>query len=186
MSYRWWIFIAIFLFGVGLVLGFTVGLALPGDIGDVLAEDLATLEQLGAILEPFQISTAVFIFSKNVSALLLSFVFSPILCLLPIMALTVNGWLLAFISTIVVEEESLGLVLAGLLPHGIIELPAIIIGEAAALSFGVMAILALFNRRKRKQLLPSLKQNSKYLIVALALLLPAAIIETFVTPLFIG
>jgi len=186
MSYKVWVFIAIFLFGIGLTLGFTVGLALPGDIADFLAEDLAYLEQLSTMLRPFQVSTAVFIFIRNASALLLSFIFSPILCLLPILALTANGWLLAFISALVIEEESLGVVLAGLLPHGIFELPAIIIGEAAALSFGVMAMLALFKKERRNQFLPNLKRNLKYLIIALALLLPAAILETYVTPLLIS
>ena len=186
MSYKRWIFIAVFLFVVGLALGLTVGLSLPGGIPGLLAENLAALEQIGAILGPFQLSTAVFIFLKNASALLLSFIFSPLLCLLPILTLTVNGWLLGFISTIVVEEESLGFILAAILPHGILELPAVIIGEAAALSFGVMAMLAVFNRGKREQLLPSLKRNLRYLVIALALLLPAAVIETFITPLLIG
>ena len=186
MSYPRWIFVAVFLFGIGLLLGFTVGLELPGGIDDFLAEDLAALEQLAAILQPFQVSTAVFIFLKNVSALLLSFIFRPILCLLPILTLTVNGWLLAFISAIVIEEESLGLLLAGLLPHGVLELPALIIGEAAALSFGAMVMLALFQKEKKKRLLFALKQNAKYLGIAIALLLPAAIIETYLTPLLLA
>jgi len=33
--------------------------------------------------------------------------------------------------------------------------------------------------------LTSFRQNLKYLMIALALLLPAAIIETYVTPLFL-
>jgi len=185
MSYKRWIFLAVFLFSIGLTLGFTVGLAMPGGIANFLAEDLAALERLAAMFQPFQVTTAVFIFIKNASALLLSFIFSPILCLLPVLALTVNGWLLAFISSIAVEEMSLGIVLASLLPHGIFELPALIIGEAAALSFGVMALLSLFRKEKRGQLLPNLKQNAKYLALALALLLPAAILEVYVTPLLL-
>ena len=101
------------------------------------------------------------------------------------MALTVNGWLLGFISVMVSQEKSVGFVLAGLLPHGIFELPALILGEAAALSFGAVVILALFKKERRSLLLPSLKQNLKYLMIALALLLPAAIIETYVTPLLL-
>ncbi|HEY51621.1 MAG TPA: stage II sporulation protein M, partial [Dehalococcoidia bacterium] len=73
---------------------------------------------------------------------------------------------------------------AGLLPHGVLELPALIIGEAAALSFGAMVIIALISRRRRSQLAPNLKQNVKYMALAFALLLPAAIIETYITPLF--
>ena len=181
MSYQKWIFIAIGLFAIGIALG----LAMPTGITNLLTEDLAALEELGRLLGPFQVTTAIFIFLKNVSALLFSFIFSPILCLVPILALTVNGWLLSFVSVLVVQEESLGLLLAALLPHGIFELPALIIGEAAALSFGAMTIVALISKTKRNQLLPNLKRNLRYLVIACVLLLPAAIIETFVTPLFL-
>ena len=71
---------------------------------------------------------------------------------MPILALVVNGWLLAFVSAVVAEEKSLGFVLTGLLPHGIFELPALILGEAAALSFGTAVILALFIKERRKRL----------------------------------
>ncbi len=181
MSYKRWIFVAIGLFGVGIALGLTT----PVSTIELFSEDLAAIRELAAILEPFKVTTAVFIFLKNVSALLISFMFSPILCLVPIIALTVNGWLISFISVAVVQEESLGLLLAGLLPHGIFELPALIMGEAAALSSGALIIVALVSKEKKDLLLPGLKQNLRYLLVACTLLLPAAIIETYVTPLFL-
>ena len=181
MSYKRWIFVAVGLFAIGMA----VGLAIPTDVADFLAEDLTTLEELGIIFSPFQISTAIFIFLKNVSALLLSFIFSPILCLIPVLALIANGLVLSFVSALVVQEESLGLLLSALLPHGIFELPALIIGEAAALSFGAMAIVALISKKKRNQLLPNLKRNLRYLMLAFVLLLPAAIIETYISPLFL-
>ncbi len=181
MSYKRWLFVAAFLFGIGMA----IGLAMPASIPDLLAEDLTALRELSALLGPFQVSTAIFIFLKNVSALLFSFLFSPILCLSPILALTLNGWLLSFISVSVIQQESLGLLVAGLLPHGIIEIPALIIGEAAALSFGALAMTALVSKKRRNLLLPGLKRNLRYLIIAFILLLPAAIIETYVTPLFL-
>ncbi len=183
MSYKRWILVAIVLFGVGLALG----LIIPAGSASFPSEDIAALSELSDIL--FSLPPplmAIFIFVKNALALLLSFALSPILCLVPILALIVNGWLLAFVSTMVIQEKSLGFVLAGLLPHGIIELPAFIIGEAAALSFGAMVILVLFKKKERSQLLPSLKQNLRYLIIAFALLIPAAIIETFITPLLLA
>ena len=180
MSYKRWIFVAIGLFGVGIA----SGLVTPVSTAELFSEDLAAIRELAAILGPFQITTAIFIFLKNVSALLISFVFSPILCLVPILALTVNGWLISFISVAVVQEESLGVLLAGLLPHGIFELPALIMGEAAALSFGALTIVALVSKKK-DLLLPGLKQNLRYLLIACTLLLPAAIIETYITPLFL-
>ena len=181
MSYKKWIFIAIFLFGIAVV----IGLFTPASITSLLSEDIDALKQLSSLLAPFKIFTAIFIFAKNTSVLLLSFALSPLLLLVPILTLTINGWLIAFISAAVIEEKSLGFVLAGLLPHGVFELPALILGQAAALSFGTMVMLALFKKKKRNLLLPSLKQNLKYLILALVLLIPAAIIETYLTPLLL-
>ena len=182
MSYKWWLIIAGCLFGTGIVLGLTIS----GTVTDFLIEDISLLKELAAALAPFKISTAVFILGKNLFALLVSFIFSPFLCVMPIIALLLNGWLLSFISALVVQERSLGFVLAALLPHGIFEIPALIIGEAAALSFGVAAMMALVSPEKRELLLPNLKQNLRYLIVAGILLVPAAIIETFITPLLLS
>ena len=221
MSFRIWVLVAICLFGIGLVGGLTA----RGIIADFIAEQIAAIQELGAILEPFTVPMAVFILIKNITTLPLSFIFSPILCLLPILTLTVNGGLLSFISAMVIHEKSLGFLLAGLLPHGIFELPAIIIGEAAALSFGAMVmvllvkhgwslvtsfvrkggarillipvlftivgifpsiiILALLNLQTRPVVIENLKQNAWYLVIACILLVPAAIIETYITPLFL-
>ncbi len=183
MSYKWWLFIAIFLFSSGLVLG----LSTPAGIAALPPEEVAALEELAELLSSLQQSSILMlIFFKNVSALLLSFALSPVLCVVPIMALTANGWLVGLVSSTVLQEKSLGFLLAGLLPHGIFELPALIIGEAVALSFGTAAILALFKKERRKLLLPNLRQNLRYLIIAIALLLPAAVIETYITPLFLS
>jgi len=183
MSYKRWLFIAVLLFGIGLVLG----LATTAGISDLLAEDVADLEELAELLSPLPPAAfLVFVLIKNVSALLISLALSPVFCLVPVVALILNGGLLGLVSALVVQEESVGYLLAGLLPHGIFELPAFIMGEAVALSFGTAVVLALFKKERRKLLLPNLRQNSRYLAVALILLLPAAIIETYVTPLFLS
>ena len=181
MSYKRWLLVAIGLFSIGLVLGLTT----PIDVTDLPAEDVT--DELVDLLASLPQSTLfVFIFIKNVSAVLISFVFSPIFCLAPVMALTLNGWLIGLVSTIVIQEKSLGYLLAGLLPHGILELPALIMGEAVALSFGTTLILSLFKEERRRLLLPNLRKNLRYLIIALTLFLPAAIIETYLTPLLLG
>ena len=165
MSYKRWILVALGLFGAGMAMG----LAVPGGIAELLAGDIAALKELGATLVPFEFSTVLFILRNNVFALLFSFIFSPILCLAPVLALTVNGGLVSFVSAMVVQEKSLGFVLVGLLPHGIFELPAIIIGEAAALSFGAMVVLLLFRQESRSALIFVIKQDWVHLLLALVL-----------------
>ena len=182
MSYKKWLIIATSLFGAGFILGL---IAPPGIFGP-FASTIAGLEEFANLLVSLpQFAVLVIIFITNASTLLISFILSPIFCLWPILVLTLNGWLLAFVSTTVAQEESFGFVLAGVLPHGIFELPAFILGQAAALSFGTTVILALFKKERRELIMPNLKQNLRYLLIALALLLPAAIIETYVTPLLL-
>ena len=48
--------------------------------------------------------------------------------------------------------------------------------------FHTIIILALLEEPTRNILVTNLKQNLKYLMVAFILLVPAAVIETFVTP----
>jgi stage II sporulation protein M len=181
MTFKKWIFIAIFLFGIGIVLGMTV----PGSFANLFSEDLAAIAELSAILKPFTVTTAAFIMLKNIIALLVSFIFSPIFLVMPVLALTVNGGLLSFVAGIGVQQESLGYVIGALLPHGIIELPALIIGEAASLNFGATAVMSVISERRRHLLLPNLKENLRYLVIAGIMLVPAAIIETWITPLFL-
>lgn len=185
MRYRLWVLIAIVLFVIGLGIGLIISATMPEGVTELISEELSALEELAALFTPFQATTVVFIFFKNASALVFSFIFSPILCLLPFLALILNGLLISFISVLVAQEESIGLVLVGLLPHGIFEIPALIIGEAAALSFGAATIMALFSKTKKISLLSNFKQNLKYMLIAFVLLIPAAIIETFITPLFL-
>jgi stage II sporulation protein M len=182
MSYKKWVIIATSLFGIGLVLGLVV----PTNTSSLFAQDIIALEEFADFLRALpQFIVFMVIFLNNAITLGLSFLLSPLLCLLPILSLVANGWLITFVVSAVLPERSLGFVLAGLLPHGIIELPAFIVGQAAALSFGTAVILAFF-KKDRRDLLTTLKKNSKYLLIALALLLPAAIIETYVTPLLLA
>ncbi|MFC2122550.1 stage II sporulation protein M [Bacteroidota bacterium] len=182
MKYRVWLITAASLFVISIIVGWSI----PDDISGLLGEDIAQLTQLSNFLLSLPpIVTALLIFLKNSLSLVLSFAFSPLLCLMPLLALLSNGALLGWVSARVIERESIGLLLAGILPHGVIELPAFIIGEAAALSFGSLVIVSLFKAEARGMLWPHLKQNLKYLTIALALLIPAAFIEAFLTPLLI-
>ncbi|MFC2044971.1 stage II sporulation protein M [Chloroflexota bacterium] len=181
MSYRWCFVITIYLFGVGLVLG----LAVPTSVA-LFSEEIAVLRKMADFLGTLPRSSIfAFIFVKNVSALLLSLVLSPIFCLVPVVALVSNGWLIGVVSNAVIKEVSLGYLLAGLLPHGIFELPAFILGEAVALSLGSRVLLALL-RKERGNILIDLRKSSRYLALVLILLLLAAIIEAYITPLFLG
>jgi stage II sporulation protein M len=123
---------------------------------------------------------------NNLITLVACFIFSPFLSIPPLLTLFLNGWLLSAFGYIIVPQESLAYYLAGILPHGIFEIPALILGQAAALGMGAMTIAAVIEPQKRGLWLPGLRKNIKYLFFALSLLIPAAIIETYLTPLLLN
>lgn len=177
MKFRIWIIISACCFITGII----VGIINPVNIS-LTQEYLASLEKLSEILSPYTFTMFLFIFLKNVSAILISFVFSPFLCLPPLFALIVNGWILGYVSGFSVQQNSLGYLLAGILPHGILEIPAFIIAEACALYFGANVLLGIFKKEHGRQIIDSLKLSARYLAIACIILIPAAIIETYLTP----
>ncbi len=153
----------------------------------MLSAETRSLEQMAKFISGLPLWLMfIFIFLKNVSAVLFSFAFSPLLLVVPVGSLLLNGWLIGAVANTVVREHSLVYFLKGVLPHGIIELPALFIGEAAAVCFGLAVIQAVFIKSKRQPFNATLKMNLKYLLIAAMLLLPAALIETFVTPRFLA
>lgn len=183
MSYKRWLIVTAILFGIGLIWGLTIPVGNAGP----LSEDIIALEELADFLAPLpQVAVFIFIFLKNVSVVLISLVLSPLFCLVPVLTLVINGGVIGLVSSLILEVEPLSYLMAGLLPHGILEIPAFFMGEAVALSFGGSIILALFNKEKRSLVLPNLKKNLKYLLISLALFLLAAIIETYITPLLLN
>jgi stage II sporulation protein M len=183
MSFKLWIFIATALFSVGLVWGLTQ----PISSGDTLSAETKVLEDFANFINSLPAWAMFgFILLKNVSAVLFGFIMSPLFLVVPVISLVLNGSLIGMVAGTVIAEQSIGYLLAGLLPHGIFELPALFIGEAAALSSGLAVIQMVISSSKRELLTSKLKFNLKYLGISLALFIPAALIETFVTPLFLN
>jgi len=184
MSHRWWVIIAVLLFAGGLVWG----LLAPASGGAaIFSAETKSLQDMASTINSLpQWGMFALVLTKNITALLFSFVMSPCLLILPLVTLLLNGWLIGAVAPGVVSQHSVKYLLIGILPHGVFELPALFIGEAAALSFGISAMKALFSKGERTQFHPMARPEIKHVIVSLLLFIPAAAIETFVTPLLLG
>ncbi|MFH0942060.1 MAG: stage II sporulation protein M [Chloroflexota bacterium] len=181
MSFRIYLTAAVLLFSLGIVFG-----VYSPPVSGLMTQEMSALKEWAdrlAALPPALM--AVFILLKNCFALLFSFAMSPLLGLVPVLTLAINGWLIGVVAVEVSNKVSLGYFLAGVLPHGIIEIPALMIGEAAALGFGVSVFYSIFRKNAPGYLAASFKKNFRYLIIAMLLLVPAALIETFITPLLL-
>jgi len=114
-----------------------------------------------------------FIFLNNLKSSFFFFFFGIFFGIVPFLTLVVNGYVLGFVAKKTVGIEGF-LVLWRLLPHGIFELPAVIISIGLGLKLGSY----LFTKHKKgdfKQwLLNSLRV---FLFIILPLLIIAALIE---------
>jgi len=177
-----WLLAVTLLFIVALVAGLQIT---PGEAD--LSAALSGLVDLLEMLEGLPpLLFALFIFVNNVITLVVSFALAPLLGIFPIFVVAFNGWLIGVVVSGIVQSEGAGYAVAGLLPHGIIEIPAFLLGEATALSFALVLVTSIFRRESRARLFPSFVRHAKLLGLAAALLLPAALIETFITPRLLG
>jgi uncharacterized membrane protein SpoIIM required for sporulation len=79
------------------------------------------------------------------------------------------------------------LTIAGLLPHGIFEIPALILASAAMLRIGVVLVTPQMGRSLGEVMLELLADWAKITVgVVVPLLLVAAVIETYLTPVLLA
>jgi stage II sporulation protein M len=113
----------------------------------------------------------VFIFLNNLQSSFFAMIFGLFFGIFPILSAFFNGYLLGFVSSLAVEESSF-LELWRLFPHGLFELPAILISLGLGIKLGISLIyncILFYNKN-----FPKIKI---YLLILLSVLfLPLSII----------
>lgn len=170
---------------LAIVLGFVVGSLSPETVNTVLEQFMAMVEDAGIMdsdgnISPFGLLT------NNWSAMLLAVVygFVPFL-FLPAISIVSNGLLIGLLAAWYHGNGiSMWLYLAGILPHGIFELPALVIAAACGVCLcrNMSRIVTSSPRR-----VPMVELLSNLLRVLLFLVMPmtvlAAFLEAYVTPI---
>jgi len=177
---------------VGLIaaafFGALVALIFPETIENTLEYFSTMVEDAGIMNEDGSISVFALLFN-NWWAMLISAAYGLIpFIFLPMLSLITNGLILGVFGMFYVQN-GLGLLpyLAGILPHGILELPALVLSIAC----GVYLCLNM-NRRilGSSKKIPMVELLGDLLRVILLLVAPmvvaAAFIECYVTPLIMG
>ncbi|WP_054797106.1 MULTISPECIES: stage II sporulation protein M [unclassified Paenibacillus] len=128
------------------------------------------------------------IFLNNARAALLVIVTGAFFGIYPLFLLVMNGILLGYVSANVAQQDSLFSAVKGILPHGILELPAIIVACALGLRFGILAAkwLISFASPTRNKLVSDQFKIYFRTVVPLSILivvtlLIAALIESTIT-----
>ncbi|MBG9792595.1 hypothetical protein ABD76_08830 [Paenibacillus dendritiformis] len=181
---RWYLVASVLLFAVG----YALGNRLEG-LQDFVTGQLAGLGQVKEQLmksENQELSFFVFIFYNNaIKAVIIMFA-GILFGLLPAFFLVVNGMVIGFLLRMMelMGQNITENVVKGLLPHGILEIPAILIAAAYGMKFGVLVMQKLFGSRSRRaniSLMAWAKRTGAGAVWVTVVLLIAALIESTVT-----
>jgi stage II sporulation protein M len=174
----------------------SIGFFALGSLGGGLAIIFypETAQQLQELLKQFvkmfhgmsKLQLVVAIFLNNGLKTLVVILLGPVLGLTPVIFLVINGAILGAVIPTAVESKGLWLALMTIIPHGIFELPAIFMGASIGIRLGMHPFLRLAGKADTT-LLSELGNGLRlFVTVILPLLLLAAVIEVFVTPLVAG
>jgi len=151
----------------------------PNDQG-LTDETLETLsEMIKPILDMSPAGQFLVVFLKNAFAGLLAILLGAAFGIFPIIILFLNGSLLGILASALKETLSFSDFLLGILPHGILEIPFLIIAASCGMKVGRSLTKGDFK-----------KEFTSALVFFLKILLPivflAALIEIFITPKFLS
>lgn len=166
------------LFLGSMVAGWLVGLLSP-EFTEGFVEGLG--EGFGWLRgQPRYVLTMV-ILINNAGKCLGAVLLGPLFGLAPLGLSVVNGFVLGLVAFVVGSERGVTFLAASLLPHGVFEVPALLVSVAAGLWEGWLMVKKLSG--EPVSLLGALRDGLRlYFRVALPLLVVAAFVEGYVTP----
>jgi len=160
-----WIILALFL------ISSLVGVLFPVFFQEYIQKLIENLVKKTTGMSFFQL--LFFILQNNVMTSFIGLLSGLILGLVPLLLVLFNGYVLGYVTGKVVGVEGIG-VLFRLLPHGIFELPALVL----SLGLGLKMARFIFNKNPGKQLAYDLENSLRvFLFVIIPLLLIAGLIE---------
>ena len=176
---RFLLLLSLILFLFSLSMGFYFGDRIPGDtLDDVLEAAFPELENMSPL------TLFLFVFLSNVIKNFVWMVLGAFFSLPSLLFTAINGFIMGWLTYSVQQEHSLLLAVAGLVPHGVIEIPLLLLSSAAGMSLGYQMI----NRLRRRSGLKAefLRAISLFIWRITPLLFITAVIEFTVTPIFMS
>ncbi|WP_405175103.1 stage II sporulation protein M [Paenibacillus sp. FSL H8-0261] len=175
------------LFALGAVIGWVA----TSSLEKLLVQQLEGLSEISGNLRDSsnpQWSFFVFIFLNNSIKGVLIIFLGALFGILPAIFLFINGAVIGYLIHLsaLQGQDLFELIVKGLLPHGIIEIPAIIIACAFGLQFGGKVVASLFSSSTKKvnrgvEWSSFMRQTLTASIWTIILLFVAAIIESTIT-----
>lgn len=175
--------ISALIFTVSIIAGYTYAALFPQNMGDIFTgwEPLIEWLQNATSIEIFLL-----IFINNSVKSLLILVLGIGFGLIPALFLAYNGIFIGLAVYLMKESTGWTAVLIGLLPHGVIEIPAILLAAGAGMRLGDILAQTIFRGARfdiKSEFVDAIRIFSW---IILPMLLIAALIEAFFTATAIG
>ncbi len=168
--------ISAIVFVVSSVLGYFYATSNPGiamEIFSEMGEDLSFIKDLNSF-ELFAL-----IFANNSFSMFFALITGVAFGVIPFLFMVINGGILGIVVSLFIDTAGVKGIFLLLAPHGIIELPAAMMASGLGIFLG-------YNFIKQKEMKPLVKKVLIFFVkVIIPLVFIAALIESFITPLFI-
>lgn len=176
-SLRKFILVAVLVFVFAAFNGYFSAKSSPSEM-ELVLEKLQ--EMLGPIMEMPPLDQFLFIILNNGITAFLAIILGIIFGIFPFLVLLSNGTILGAVAYFVQTELSWSTFFVGILPHGIIEIPVIILAGAVGFKLGKISLDKVFKRQGsiKAELNIALNFFLKFLF---PLLILATAIEVFIT-----
>jgi stage II sporulation protein M len=153
-------------------------LGLSGNYLDMLKNSFGWIKDLTPV------GIMLVIFLNNALKSLLAIVLGAGFGIIPVIFVAGNGVLLGLVANQISSEKGVLFVLAAILPHGIIEIPMVLISSGLGLRLGYLMYSSIMGKETdmRSELAQSIRI---YMRIIMPLLFVSAVVETFVTPVVV-
>lgn len=165
-------------FAIGIAIGLAVVVVFPA-IANHFEDSVGNFIKTFRGLPPIELAGAIFF--NNASKTLIAITLGGLFGIIPGIFLLTNGVAIGVVFSLATQSRGLALSLLSIMPHGILELPAVILGTSIGFMVGNHAVKTIL-RKSDAALFVELKRGLRYFCSVIApLLIVAALIEAFVT-----
>src|SRR5581483_3047856 len=165
-----------------LLAGALIGVAMAErepDISSMRQEALSEFVSLFKGLPAPLLALAIFL--NNAVKTLVVIVAGVFAGILPLIFLLINGYVVGIVFHATVHTEGLWTFVAAVAPHGVLELPAVLLGTSIGLMMGARAVRK-FIKKENIELSSQLARGMRFFAtVIVPLLVVSALIEAFIT-----
>ena len=169
------------LFALGIATGCFFSVQFPDTTNGFIKEIFRKMQHI-LQLSGWRLAIGIFLNNLRVSLILL--VIGALLPFVPGLIIFFNGLMIGIISQNFLSTQTIGLysLLMSLLPHGVLEIPAVVLAAMAGTLLGKRNWHCWLKGTQSMGCKAMLHYAGMWLLIITVLLAPAAIIEVFITP----